>query len=102
MKFTLLQYGELYLPQPQGNQSLLLGGSQIAHVGALDEQKLIATGLDCEVMDVSGCVVVPGFIDPHEHLIGAGGEQGFASRMPEIPASQILTAGITTVIGLLG
>lgn len=102
MKFTLLQHGELYSPQPQGKKALLLGGSQIAHIGALDEQLLRTTGLECEVMDVSGCVVVPGFIDPHEHLIGAGGEEGFASRMPEILASQIVTAGITTVIGLMG
>jgi beta-aspartyl-dipeptidase (metallo-type) len=102
MKFTLLQHGNLYTPQAQGKQALLLGGSQIAHIGTLDEETLAATGLDCEVIDVSGCVIVPGFIDPHEHLIGAGGEEGFASRMPEILASQILTAGVTTVIGLLG
>lgn len=63
---------------------MLLAGSRIAHIGALDEQKLVATGLDCAVIDVTGCVVTPGFIDPHEHLIGAGGEEGFASRMPEI------------------
>lgn len=102
MKFTLLQSGELYSPEAQGVQSLLMAGSQIAQIGALDEQKLVATGLDCEVIDVTGCVVTPGFIDPHEHIIGAGGEEGFASRMPEILASQILTAGITTVIGLMG
>ncbi len=102
MKFTLLQGGELYSPEAQGVQTLLMAGSQIAHIGALDEQQLVATGLDCELIDVTGCVVTPGFIDPHEHLIGAGGEEGFASRMPEILFSQIVNAGITTVIGLLG
>lgn len=39
---------------------------------------------------------------PHAHIIGAGGEEGFASRMPEILAGQIVGAGITTVVGLLG
>lgn len=102
MNFTLIQGGDLYSPQPQGQQSLLLAGNQIAKVGVIDPQPLLAADVDLTVVDATGCVVVPGFIDPHEHLIGAGGEAGFASRMPEILASQILTAGITTVIGLLG
>jgi beta-aspartyl-dipeptidase (metallo-type) len=47
-------------------------------------------------------LLIPGLIDGHEHLIGAGGEEGFTSRLPEIPLEKIICAGITTVVGLLG
>jgi beta-aspartyl-dipeptidase (metallo-type) len=54
------------------------------------------------VIDASGCIVMPGLIDPHAHLVGAGGEDGFGSRMPEISFEQLIDAGVTTVVGLLG
>lgn len=72
MKLSLLHHGEVYTPQPQGQQALWLAGSQIVKVGTIDNLALEAVDLDLEVIDVTGCVVVPGFIDPHEHLIGAG------------------------------
>lgn len=53
-------------------------------------------------MDASGCIVVPGLIDPHIHLIGGSGEKGFASATPPIHVRELLAAGITTVVGLLG
>jgi beta-aspartyl-dipeptidase (metallo-type) len=59
-------------------------------------------GEGIEVYDAAGCFVVPGFIDQHVHLIGGGGEGGFATRTPEVMLSQLTTAGITTVVGTLG
>jgi hypothetical protein len=49
MKFTLLQWGEVYSPEPHAKQSFLLGGSQLPYIGVLNEQKLRATGLVYEV-----------------------------------------------------
>ncbi len=53
-------------------------------------------------MDVGGDIVTPGFIDNHVHIAGAGGEGGYANRTPEIQISDIISAGVTTVIGVLG
>lgn len=58
--------------------------------------------LECEVIEADNCIVMLGLIDPHEHLLGAGGENGFVSRTPEIEISEIIQAGITTVVGCLG
>jgi beta-aspartyl-dipeptidase (metallo-type) len=100
--FTLIENGELYVPEPVGIQSLLIANERIAKIGKVDGKRLSEAGADCEVVDATGCVIVPGFIDPHSHLIGAAGENGFGSRTPEIPLSQLASAGITTVIGVIG
>lgn len=102
MRLTLIENGDVYRPEPSGRQSVLLVGEQIANVGQIDAGRVAALEMELEVIDATGCLVLPGFIDPHSHIIGAGGENGFASRMPEILMSQLVGAGITTVIGLLG
>jgi beta-aspartyl-dipeptidase (metallo-type) len=99
---TLIRNGALHVPAPAGVQSLLLVGDRIARLGSVEEAALSALGLPVEVVDATGCIVTPGLVDPHEHLIGAGGEQGFSSRMPEVRLEQLLLAGITTVVGCLG
>ena len=102
MKITLLEGGDVYAPEPVGRQAVLLIGPTIAYVGAVDAVALRGLPFDVEVVDVRGSVVVPGLIDPHSHLIGAGGEDGFVTRTPELLLSDIVGAGITTVVGCLG
>lgn len=50
----------------------------------------------------AGLIAVPGLIDIHQHVCGGGGEAGPASRTPEAKLSELLNAGITTVVGLTG
>jgi beta-aspartyl-dipeptidase (metallo-type) len=100
---TLIENGEVYAPEPRGRQPVLLVGDRVARVGETDPRVAAPIlGLELEVIDASGCYVVPGIIDPHSHLIGGSGEEGFASRTPEIQLSEIVTQGITTVVGVLG
>ena len=99
---TLIRDGQLLTPAPAGVQSVLLVGERIAHVGPVDEARLTSLEVPCEVVDARGCLVLPGLVDPHEHLIGAGGEKGFGSRMHEVTLEQLLLAGVTTVVGCLG
>jgi len=99
---TLIEHGDVYAPEPLGVQSVLLANDKILNIGTIDAQGLQDAGLTFEVINATGCIVTPGFIDPHEHLIGAGGEEGFGSRMPEVTISEIALAGMTTVVGLLG
>src|SRR5215204_4355536 len=99
---TVIEGGETFAPEPLGRTTLLIAGGIIAQIGDVDSRSLLATKLDVDVIDADGCVVVPGFIDPHQHLIGAGGEQGYPSRQPEVHAHDLVRAGITTVVGCLG
>jgi beta-aspartyl-dipeptidase (metallo-type) len=99
---TLIENGEVLAPEALGRKPVLLMGDRIARLGEVDPKGAEALGLDLETLDAKGCWVVPGLIDPHIHLTGGSGEEGFASRTPSIQLSELIPWGITTVIGVLG
>lgn len=85
----------------QNNLSLmdiLIGGGKI-----LDISPNININLpSIKVIDAEGLLATPGYIDQHVHITGGGGEGGYTTRVPEISARDIVNAGVTTVVGLLG
>ena len=93
--FTLLKNAHVIAPEDLGVKDILVAGEKIAMIG---EGLSLPAVYDCEVVDY----VVTGFIDSHVHLIGGGGEGGYATRTPEIQLTDITTSGVTTVLGLLG
>ena len=97
--FTLLKNAHVIAPEDLGVKDILVAGEKIAMIG---EGLSLPAIYDCEVVDCEGNYVVPGFIDSHVHLIGGGGEGGYATRTPEIQLTDITTSGVTTVLGLLG
>ncbi|MGC8663650.1 MAG: beta-aspartyl-peptidase [Thermoplasmata archaeon] len=54
------------------------------------------------IIDAENMFVVPGFIDIHNHVNGAGGEGGPETRSIPVHAENLFKSGITTVVGLLG
>jgi beta-aspartyl-dipeptidase (metallo-type) len=99
---TLIENGFVYSPEPRGVQSVLLAGDRIEKIGEVDKRAIEASGLDLDVIDASDCLVAPGLIDPHQHLLGGSGEEGFSSQTPEIFLRELAVAGVTTVVGCLG
>jgi beta-aspartyl-dipeptidase (metallo-type) len=97
----LVENAELFAPEPLGRRSILIAAGRIEAIG-VDGAALARSGVEVETIDATGCIAMPGLIDPHAHLIGGSGEKGFASQTPEISASELLRAGITTVAGTLG
>jgi beta-aspartyl-dipeptidase (metallo-type) len=94
--------GEVFTPAPGGAATVLALNGAIARVGSVDTKALETLGVPLQVLEAHDCVVVPGLIDPHVHLIGGSGEEGYNTASPEIFLEELVTAGVTTVVGCLG
>jgi beta-aspartyl-dipeptidase (metallo-type) len=95
----LIRNATVYAPEPLGKKELLIGGNIIL---AISDKIDVPGGLDIDVIDANGLIVVPGLIDNHVHIAGAGGEGGPSTRTPELALSSMFEGGVTTVIGCLG
>lgn len=98
MKFKLIKNIHLYSPEDCGITDVLMCGEKIAAV-APDQSPI---GLKVDVIDGTGLLATPGFIDQHVHIIGGGGQTGYYSLAPEVPVSKLVECGTTTVVGMLG
>jgi beta-aspartyl-dipeptidase (metallo-type) len=97
--FTLLKKGHCFVPEDVGRKDVLIAYDKICEI----KDEISAANLwDVEEIDCRGCVVCPGIIDQHVHITGGGGEQGPISRIPEIQISEVVEAGVTTLVGVLG
>lgn len=97
---TLLKNGCVYAPEKLGRKDVLLVNDKIAWIG--EQADLGSLSSEAQIYDLKGASLTPGFIDQHVHLIGGGGEGGFATRTPEVMLTDLTTAGVTTVVGVLG
>ncbi len=95
----LVHEAEVYAPEPLGRVSVLAVGNRIA---AIDRGIAVPAWGESTVIHALGAIMVPGLVDQHVHIAGGGGEGGPQNRTPDIQLSQLTTAGITTVVGLLG
>ncbi len=74
------------------NGAVLMRDEKIVAVGPTDE--LRASYRDEPTLDATGCVVMPGFVDPHTHLIWAGDRaREFEMRLEGAKYLDILAAG---------
>lgn len=97
--FKLLRGGNCFSPDNIGKKDVLTVYNKIYKVEESIKPDLFP---DIEVIDCSGCIVCPSFIDQHVHIIGGGGEEGPGSRVPELMFGDVISAGISTVVGVLG
>lgn len=79
---------------------VLVVGDKIAYMGA--DLPTLDDRLGVETIDFEGARLIPGFIDAHAHVTGGGGEAGFETAVPAPFLSEFTSAGVTTVVGLLG
>lgn len=97
---TIIKNVELYSPNYEGIKDVVITESKIE--GIYENIKIPEDFIDINVIDGTGKLLFPGFIDNHVHLIGGGGEGGFKTRTPEINLTDLTKAGITTVVGCIG
>lgn len=95
----LLKQGRVYAPNDLGCKDVLIGGGKII---AIEDEISIDGYPFVEEVNVSGKLVVPGFVDSLVHITGGGGEGGFTTRTPEMHIDDAVQGGVTTLIGVLG
>lgn len=96
----LVRGGAVLAPQPLGIKDILILDRKIAAVA--DPGRIRVEGIEVAVVEAEGKTVLPGLIDTHVHLLGGGGEGGPTTRAPEITLDDIISSGVTTVVGCLG
>ncbi|MDD8031612.1 MAG: beta-aspartyl-peptidase [Acidobacteriota bacterium] len=96
----LIKNVKIFNPRIPEPKDLLIAGQKIVALEETDQIKL--QGLEYQTIDGCGLMAVPGFVDPHVHILGGGGEGGPATRAPEIRIENCLSCGVTSVIGCLG
>ncbi len=96
----VIQNGDVFGPKALGKCDILTGGNKILAIESKIHPKVLPG--EVEIIDAQGMVVVPGFIDGHQHFTGGGGEGGFQTRTPEMQLSMNIANGVTTAVGLLG
>ena len=98
--FLLVKNADVFAPERLGRRDILAAGGKILAMA----ERIDPSGLpgEVEILDAAGLFLAPGLIDAHVHAIGGGGEGGYATRTPELRASDCLKAGVTTVVGTLG
>lgn len=98
--FVLLSNAQVFAPEPLGLCHVLVCGERVAWIG--EDAPDLPAAFEVATRDLDGQRLVPGLIDCHAHLTGGGGEAGHGTRVPPPHLSHYTTAGITSVIGLLG
>ena len=98
--FELITNANVFAPAALGIRHVLVCGGRIAYIG--EKIPRLDDSLDVSVTDLDGARLVPGLIDAHTHLTGGGGEAGPSTRVPPLALGQITSAGVTSVVGLLG
>jgi beta-aspartyl-dipeptidase (metallo-type) len=96
----IVQGAELWTPAPLGPADLLVVAGRIVRIARRIDPR--PEFLPAEVLDARGLAAAPGLVDGHVHILGGGGEGGPATRAPEVTPADLVAAGITTVVGLLG
>ena len=95
----LLKNVECYKPEYMGRQNILLAFDKIVCISPDISVNCLP---DIKVFECEGKIACPGFIDQHVHISGGGGEQGPQSIIAPLDAGSLVSAGVTTVVGLLG
>jgi len=96
----VIKNGRVYSPDDLGQKDILIAGDTILSVG--NRISTDSLPFPVEVYDAGGEMILPGIIDPHVHFIGGGGSSGLNSRTKEIAVEQIIEAGVTSAVGVLG
>ena len=99
MMVKLIRSITVYAPQSLGKKDVLTVNDKIVKIADAGTISVRSLFPEAEVIDGADRILAPGFIDCHVHVLGGGGEGGFANRTPEATMEGLTKFGVTTVVG---
>ena len=81
---------EVFSPEPLGRKDVLLAGARV--VALADDDPRAGRHRGARSSRPHGLRLIPGLVDGHVHIAGAGGEGGPATRTPEMHLARCSTA----------
>ncbi|MGG7178912.1 beta-aspartyl-peptidase [Clostridium paraputrificum] len=97
---TVIKNVEVYSPEYLGKKNVVVVGDKFE--GIYEDINIPENFININTIDGEGKIIFPGFIDSHVHIVGGGGEGGFHTRTPEIKFTDLISSGITSVVGCIG
>lgn len=97
---TVIKNIRVYSPQDLGIRDVVVVGNKVE--GIYESINVPGDFININIIEGTGKLLFPGFIDSHVHIMGGGGEGGFKTRTPELQISKFIKCGITTVVGCRG
>lgn len=75
MSILLIRDGDVYAPEHKGEKDILVINDKIGFIDQnISTSALNIMDKNIKIIDASKCIVIPGYIDQHVHINGAGGE----------------------------
>ncbi len=100
MHLTVIKGAEVYSPTYKGKCDVAFAQDNILSIGEIEVPE--TSGLPLKIIDGENKLVIPGFVDPLVHINGGGGEGGFHTRTPQMPVTDAIRGGVTTLVSALG
>ena len=83
MSFILIKRVEIYSPEYNGSKDMLIVNDKIFLIDRnITESTVCALDKNIKIINASKYIVIPGSIDQHVHINGAGGRGGPQYRTP--------------------
>ena len=99
---NLIQNIDVYAPHHLEKKDVLTVHDKIVTIADAGSSPFSTFFPEATIIDGTNLILTPGFIDCHVHVLGGGGEGGFANRTPEATMKGLTKFGVTTVVGCLG
>jgi beta-aspartyl-dipeptidase (metallo-type) len=96
----LIRGARVFAPEELGARDVLVAGGRVVAIEPQLGSLSAWPGL--RQVDARGSLLLPGLVDGHIHPLGGGGDGGPHTRNRDVLLGELTTAGVTTIVGMLG
>jgi len=88
-----------YVKDFEGIKDILVESDRISTIQREIDEKQFSRHINISVHDLDGMKLIPGIVDQHIHINGAGADLSPFGKVSSVSAGEIFESGVTTVVG---